>query len=50
MYEDDPGSVGYYGVIRSLFEKHPISNEILGTVDSISTITKEKLEHSGLFL
>lgn len=44
MYEDDPGSVGYYGVIRSLFEKHPIANEILGTVETINTITKDKLE------
>ena len=51
MFEDDPNTVIYMGLLRNLFENHPIRNDILGNVESINTITKELLEdvHSTFY-
>lgn len=46
MYEDDPSSALYQGILKNLYENHPVRNEILGSVESISTITKELLEQT----
>ncbi|MBN2604908.1 MAG: insulinase family protein [Bacilli bacterium] len=44
MYEDDPSTVSYMGVLNNMFEHHPVKIDILGTVESISKINKEILE------
>lgn len=51
MYEDDPNTVLYMGSIKNMFTKHPIRNDILGTVESISEINKEMLDdvHSAFY-
>lgn len=43
MYQDDPGAVSYYGVLRQLYKDHPITNDILGNEASLLTIHKENL-------
>lgn len=43
MYQDDPGSISYYGLIRNLFKNHPITNDILGTDETLLTINKDNL-------
>lgn len=51
MFEDDPNTAIYMGVLRNMFEKHPIRNDILGSVASINTITKQLLDdvHSTFY-
>jgi len=44
MYEDDPNTVAFMSLIRNMFSEHPIREDILGTVSSISKIDKEILE------
>lgn len=44
MYEDDPNTVAYMGLIRNMFSNHPIRSDILGTIESISKIDKKILE------
>ncbi|GGI14096.1 EF-P 5-aminopentanol modification-associated protein YfmH [Gottfriedia solisilvae] len=43
MYEDNPDWRQYFGMIASLYGKHPVRTDIAGTVESISNITKELL-------
>ncbi|MBB5172011.1 EF-P 5-aminopentanol modification-associated protein YfmH [Texcoconibacillus texcoconensis] len=43
MYDDNPDWRLYFGLISSLYEKHPVRNDIAGTVDSIYEITKDAL-------
>lgn len=43
MYADNPDWRAYYGLIEAMYQKHPIRIDIAGTVESISTITKETL-------
>jgi predicted Zn-dependent peptidase len=43
MYQDDPNTKIYMGLIRNLFLHHPVKNEILGTVASLKTITVDLL-------
>lgn len=40
---DNPGSVVFYNLLKSLFIKHPIRDEIAGSIESISKITPELL-------
>ncbi|MBD7985007.1 insulinase family protein [Sporosarcina sp. Sa2YVA2] len=44
MYADDPGQRLYFLMLKSLFSKHPVKNEVLGTIDSINGMTKEDLD------
>lgn len=44
MYDDDPTTVSYMGIINNMFQDHPIKNDILGTIDTISEIDKDILE------
>ena len=44
MYEDDPNTVAYMSLIRNMFSNHPIRDDILGTVETISKIDKSILE------
>lgn len=44
MYEDDPNTIAYMSLIRNMFKNHPVRDDILGTVDTISKIDKEILE------
>lgn len=39
MYDDDPDSVCYTGMLRALYGDHPLSANICGTVESIGDIT-----------
>jgi len=60
MYEDSPGSRLYCGMLRALYEKHPVREEIAGSVDSIMEIDADllykchrsfyNLNNMGLFL
>lgn len=44
MSEDEPGGKVFENLMEALYEEHPIRVPILGTVDSIATITPELLE------
>lgn len=43
MYDDNPDWRLYFGLIGSMFEKHPVKIDIAGTVDSIANINKDLL-------
>lgn len=43
MYDDNPGFRVYFGALQSMYENHPIKNDIAGTVSSIKEITPELL-------
>lgn len=43
MYDDQPDSQSFMGIIKSLFQNHPVHIDIAGTVKSINTITKDDL-------
>lgn len=43
MYDDDPSWILYYEILKNLYESHPLSIDIGGTVESINTITKDDL-------
>ncbi|REB07415.1 insulinase family protein [Sporosarcina sp. BI001-red] len=43
MYADIPEQRIYLAVQESLFAKHPVRNEVLGTLESINNMTKEQL-------
>lgn len=43
MYDDNPDWRLYFGIIKNLYEKHPVRIDIAGTVESISAITKDML-------
>jgi predicted Zn-dependent peptidase len=42
-YQDEPGWVGYMGLLESLFVDHPLRIDIAGTVESIYQIDSETL-------
>lgn len=44
MYLDNPNTVVYMGILNNLFEDHPVTNEILGTIESINQIDVSILE------
>ncbi len=43
MYEDEPNSVVYYNLLRSMYKNHPINIDIAGTVETINKIDKDIL-------
>jgi predicted Zn-dependent peptidase len=43
MYDDNPDWRLYFGLIQNLYQNHPVSIDIAGTIESISHITKEWL-------
>lgn len=43
MYGDNPDWRVYFGLIEAMYAVHPVRIDIAGTVESISTITKETL-------
>ncbi len=43
MYQDDANTMIYMGALQNLYHHHPVKTDILGTADSIATITKELL-------
>ncbi len=43
MYENDPGSAGYYALMEILYDHHPVRETVAGTVESIARITPEIL-------
>nr|NNM90026.1 insulinase family protein [Bacilli bacterium] len=43
MYDDNPNTRVYYGLLEAMFGKHPAGINIAGTVESIAEITKENL-------
>ncbi len=43
MGEDDPDNVVYYGLMKALYQYHPLRDSVAGTVESISRITPEVL-------
>lgn len=43
MYDDNPDWRLYFGLIQNLYQKHPVSIDIAGTIESISHITKDWL-------
>jgi len=44
MYDDNPGWQLFYGLLRNMYPKHPLSVDIAGTVESIQAITPELLQ------
>ncbi|NMA94797.1 MAG: insulinase family protein [Clostridiales bacterium] len=43
MYEDNAHWMVYFNLLRGLYEKHPVRNDIGGTIESIQTIDKDML-------
>ncbi|MFD3445531.1 EF-P 5-aminopentanol modification-associated protein YfmH [Microbacteriaceae bacterium 4G12] len=43
MYQDNPDWRLYFGLIDSLYQKHPVKIDIAGTIESITPITKDLL-------
>lgn len=43
MYNDDPSYMTYFNAIKAMYNKNNIKTDILGTVETISKITKEDL-------
>ena len=43
MYEDSPSWQVFFNAASAMYQKHPIANDIAGTVNSIATITPELL-------
>lgn len=43
MYLDDPDERLYMATMEALFKEHPIKYPVIGTIDSINSITKEDL-------
>lgn len=43
MYDDQADWQSFMGTIKSMFHNHPVKHDILGTIESIETITKEDL-------
>ncbi len=43
MYQDNPGWRVYFNLLEALYERHPVRNDIAGSVESIGKITKEIL-------
>lgn len=43
MYADNPDWRVYFGLIEAMYATHPVHIDIAGTIESISTITKETL-------
>ncbi len=46
MYRDDPGWVGYMGLLESLFVEHPLRIDIAGSPESIRRIDVAALDRS----
>lgn len=44
MYEDNPDWRLFYGLLKNMYPKHPVSIDIAGTVESIQRITPEILQ------
>ncbi|MCE7794542.1 insulinase family protein [Salipaludibacillus sp. CUR1] len=43
MYEDNPDWQNFFGLLKSMFKKHPVAIDIAGTVESINKTTKDLL-------
>ncbi|GAB3066949.1 EF-P 5-aminopentanol modification-associated protein YfmH [Virgibacillus ainsalahensis] len=43
MYDDQPDWQSFMGTIKSMFQNHPVNIDIAGTVESITSITKDDL-------
>ncbi len=43
MYDDNPGWVVTFNLLRALYHNHPINKDIAGSVQSIAEITADKL-------
>ncbi|GLI07148.1 peptidase M16 [Paenibacillus tyrfis] len=43
MYRDNPDWRAYFGLIETMYHKHPVHIDIAGTIESIAEITKEML-------
>ncbi|WP_067730132.1 EF-P 5-aminopentanol modification-associated protein YfmH [Oceanobacillus damuensis] len=43
MYDDQPDWQSFMGTIKSMFHHHPVKIDIAGTVESITSITKDDL-------
>lgn len=43
MYQDNPQWRGYFELLKALYARHPVRNDIAGSVESISKITKDIL-------
>ncbi len=43
MYQDNPQWKVFFNLLKGMYEKHPVKNDIAGTVESITRTTKEDL-------
>ena len=43
MGEDNPGTANYYSLLGLLYQRHPIREKVIGTVESIAEITADTL-------
>jgi len=45
MCADNPGFANYYGLLSSLYARHPLRESVAGSIESIAEITAETLYH-----
>ena len=45
MCADNPGFANYYGLLASLYARHPLRESVAGSIESIAEITAETLYH-----
>lgn len=43
MYQDEPSYMVYFNMLRAMYQKSPINVDVVGTLESIASITKELL-------
>ncbi|MFW6014873.1 MAG: EF-P 5-aminopentanol modification-associated protein YfmH [Halanaerobiales bacterium] len=43
MYDDEPNYKAYTNMLSAMYQKHPVRNDIAGTVESVYSITREDL-------
>lgn len=44
MYEDNPGSTAWDHARRIYFDKHPLGNTILGSMESVAALTRDQMQ------
>jgi len=43
MYEDSPDELSYDTLIENVWKNHPLGHKIVGTIESVQSITREKI-------
>ncbi len=44
MYEDDPGWIVFFNLLKAMYQNHTVKNPIAGTVETVQEINKDTLQ------